>query len=230
MNPILQFDPQTHQLTGPAGDLPVAATDPLAHRFLLLVEGECLQEKENSAALAQKYSYCRQRYYQLLQNFKAGGLLARQPQKTGPKANYRRTDQAVRQVLRHRFLAPAASPAVIPQKLRQTKFPIRQRSVQRVIADYGLQKKLCALNPKNVPPPLPTQRSGKRTRLAPADARSVEREVRQLLADKVSGNLLGLWLLVPEPLRLGTWDLLRAWSGEATRTALAPRLALHLVH
>lgn len=58
----------------------------------------------------------------------------------------------------------------------------------------------------------------------------MEREVRQLLADKVSGNLLGLWLLVPEHLRLGTWDLLRAWSGEPTSTALAPRLALHWVH
>jgi hypothetical protein len=58
----------------------------------------------------------------------------------------------------------------------------------------------------------------------------VEREVRQLLADKVSGNLLGLWLLVPEHLRLGTWDLLRTWSGEATEDALDARLALHLVH
>ncbi len=58
----------------------------------------------------------------------------------------------------------------------------------------------------------------------------MEREVRQLLADKVSGNLLGLWLLVPEHLRLGTWDLLRNWAGEPTHEGLAPRLALHLVH
>lgn len=58
----------------------------------------------------------------------------------------------------------------------------------------------------------------------------MEREVRQLLADKISGHLLGLWLLVPEHLRLGTWDLLRTWAGEPTSTALAPRLALHLVH
>jgi hypothetical protein len=66
--------------------------------------------------------------------------------------------------------------------------------------------------------------------LAPADPRSVEREVRQRLADKLSGNLLGLWLLVPEHLRLGTWDVLRAWSGDVTGQSLAPRLALHLVH
>ena len=57
--------------------------------------------------------------------------------------------------------------------------------------------------------------------------------MRQLLADKVSGNLLGLWLLVPEHLRLGTWDLLRAWSGEgqgSSSAALDARLALHIIH
>lgn len=61
----------------------------------------------------------------------------------------------------------------------------------------------------------------------------MEREVRQLLADKVSGNLFGLWLLVPEHLRLGTWDLLRTWSGEArgsSHEAINARLALHIVH
>lgn len=58
----------------------------------------------------------------------------------------------------------------------------------------------------------------------------MERQVRQLLADKVSGNLLGLWLLVPEHLRLGTWDLLRTWTGSPAEETLAPRLALHLVH
>ena len=31
---------------------------------------------------------------------------------------------------------------------------------------------------------------------------------------KVSGSLVGLWLLVPEHLRLGTWDLLEAWTGQ----------------
>ena len=64
----------------------------------------------------------------------------------------------------------------------------------------------------------------------PADALSVERAVRQSLADKLSGNLLGTWLLVPEHLRLGTWDLLRLWAGERDEPALGARLALHLVH
>ena len=53
--------------------------------------------------------------------------------------------------------------------------------------------------------------------------------MRQLLADKVSGAFLGLWLLIPEHLRLGTWDLLRGWSGQASER-VEPRLALQLVH
>ena len=35
---------------------------------------------------------------------------------------------------------------------------------------------------------------------------------------------------MPEHLRLGSWDLLRTWSGELAQAELAPRLALHLVH
>lgn len=61
------------------------------------------------------------------------------------------------------------------------------------------------------------------------DPRSLERRVRQQLADKISGNLVGIWLLVPEHLRLGTWDLLRGWSGRPTER-VEPRLAMQLVH
>lgn len=74
-----------------------------------------------------------------------------------------------------------------------------------------------------------TQRTGRRQRSEPADAASLQRGVRQLLADKLSGNQVGLWLLLPEHLRLGSWDLLRAWTG-ASSDALAPRLALQMVH
>jgi hypothetical protein len=74
-----------------------------------------------------------------------------------------------------------------------------------------------------------TQRTLKRTRAEPCDPASVERGVRQLLANKVSGNLVGLWLLIPEHLRLGTWDLLCGWSGQSGGR-VEPRLALQLVH
>jgi hypothetical protein len=78
-------------------------------------------------------------------------------------------------------------------------------------------------------PPIETQRTTTRTQLEPADPASLERSVRQLLADKVSGNLVGLWLLIPEHLRLGTGDLLCGWTGEPTLRP-EPRLALQLVH
>jgi hypothetical protein len=53
--------------------------------------------------------------------------------------------------------------------------------------------------------------------------------VRQRLADKVSGDLAGIWLLVAEHLRLGTWDLLCGWTGRPGHR-VEPRLALQLVH
>ena len=74
-----------------------------------------------------------------------------------------------------------------------------------------------------------THRTKKRTKPEPCDPTSLERGVRQLLADKVSGTMVGLWLLVPEHLRLGTWDLLCGWTGHPT-PRLEPRVALHLVH
>jgi hypothetical protein len=57
----------------------------------------------------------------------------------------------------------------------------------------------------------------------------LERQVRQALADKISGNQIGIWLLLPEHLRLGTWDLLCSWSALPPER-VEPRLALHLVN
>jgi len=167
MSTPLQFDPQTAQLTGPAGSLPVAATDDLARRFLMIIEGQCLEDQ--IGAIAQKYGYCRQRYYQILAAYQQGGLPALQTKKTGPKSNYRRTGQVVRQILRYRFLDPDASPEVIAQKLRQTHFSLSLRSIERVIADYGLQKKTLLTQP---PKPAPAaSRATRRKTPAPGQGR-----------------------------------------------------------
>ena len=53
--------------------------------------------------------------------------------------------------------------------------------------------------------------------------------MRQFLADKVMGNLAGIWLLAPELLRLGAWDLVCAWT-ETKPERVEPRLALQLIH
>jgi hypothetical protein len=43
------------------------------------------------------------------------------------------------------------------------------------------------------------------------------------------GNLAGTWLLVPELLRLGAWDLVCGWAARPPERA-EPRLALQLIH
>jgi hypothetical protein len=58
---------------------------------------------------------------------------------------------------------------------------------------------------------------------------SIERDVREILSRKVSGSYLGLWLLIPEHLRLGSWDLIKSWTGEYD-TDINPRLAMQVVH
>lgn len=70
-----------------------------------------------------------------------------------------------------------------------------------------------------------------KTRKTPVSANplALERHVRQMLADKISGTHVGLWLLLPEYLRLGVWDLLTAWTG-APAPAVAPRLALQIIN
>jgi hypothetical protein len=76
---------------------------------------------------------------------------------------------------------------------------------------------------------LETFRTLRKNRREKLDRLSVERGVRQLLADKISGNLVGIWLLAPEHLRLGTWDLLTGWAGPSP-SDLSSRMALQLVH
>ena len=73
------------------------------------------------------------------------------------------------------------------------------------------------------------QVSRNRTDLQHCDPLSIERGVRQLLADKMGGNLAGVWLLVAEHLRLGTWDLLCGWT-KRTAERIEPRLAMQLIH
>jgi Transposase DDE domain len=63
----------------------------------------------------------------------------------------------------------------------------------------------------------------------PCDPRTIEYGVRQFLADKVMGNLAGVWLLAPELLRLGAWDLVCNWTAQRPER-VEPRLALQLIH
>jgi Transposase DDE domain len=78
-------------------------------------------------------------------------------------------------------------------------------------------------------PTIEAQTNRTRTKPIACDPRSIEHGVRQLLADKVTGNLAGIWLLAPELLRLGAWDLVRGWTKQKPEQ-VNPRLALQLIH
>ena len=136
---MIQYTPQGWILYGDHGQMMVPIQDDITPKLAMLFEAQC--EGCRVIDTVKKFGYSKQRYYQLLQLFLQHGAGALQNQKRGPKTNYRRTDQNVRQVIRHRFLDPDASPDVIAQKMCQNNFQISTRSVQRVIQDFGLQKK-----------------------------------------------------------------------------------------
>lgn len=135
----MQFQRRKHQLQGESGSLPLAKDDEVALKLAMLIEGEC--EGLGPVRAAGKYGFSKQRYFQLRKAFHREGSSALLSKPRGPRRNYRRSDELVRQVIRHRFLDPDASADVIAQKLRQSGLAISTRSVERVIADYGLQKK-----------------------------------------------------------------------------------------
>jgi hypothetical protein len=96
-------------------------------------------------------------------------------------------------------------------------------------ASTGFKKKLYQFHPQRPVVEVETHRTLRKNRREKLDHLSVERGVRQLLANKISGNLVGLWLLAPEHLRLGTWDLLTRWAGPSP-SDLSSRMAMQLVH
>lgn len=126
-------------LEGLGGQLSIDPDDDVARKLAMLFEGECGELGPTRAAA--KYGFTKQRYYQLLDRYREEGSAGLRNQKRGPKTLYRRTDEVVRQVVRHRFLDPDATSEVIAQKIRQCGLKISARSVDRVIQAYGLQKK-----------------------------------------------------------------------------------------
>jgi len=136
---MLRIEESKKVLVGSKGTLCVPPDDEITLKLAMLIDGQC--EGLGPTAAARKLGYTKQRYFQLLNDFLKGGAIALKSKKSGPKTNYRRTDEVVRQVIRHRFLDPDASVEVITQKLNQRGWNIAKRSVQRIIAEFGLQKK-----------------------------------------------------------------------------------------
>lgn len=143
---MARFDLKQQALVGPRGRLGVREDDEITRKLSMLIEGEC--EGLGPIEAARKFGFSKQRYFQLRAAFTELGARALQSQKRGPKTHYRRTAEVVRQVIRHRFLDSEASAEVIAQKLSQSGWEISIRSVQRVIEEFGLQKKTPPMSPE----------------------------------------------------------------------------------
>ncbi len=144
---MAHFDSESQQVVGEHGALEVPEGDEIIAKLMMLIEGEC--EGLGPKKAAEKYGFSKQRYFQLRTALAQSGSGALLSKKRGPKTNYRRTDEVVRQIIRYRFLDPYCSPEVITQKLIQNGFTISQRSVLRVIEDFGLQKKTLQVSAKD---------------------------------------------------------------------------------
>lgn len=120
--------------------LEISNDDPLLWKAAMLIEAASSKEK-TIVQIAEEYGYTREYFYQVLAKFNNEGSAGLQNKMAGPKRNYKRTTQITKQIILHRFLDPEANCEVIAQKMRQTGFNISQRSVERTITEYGLQKK-----------------------------------------------------------------------------------------
>ena len=136
---MFHYDPDKSALVGPQGSLPLPPGDQASVKMAMLLQGQCTAAGPSQAA--RNFNFSKSRYYQILKAFAQDGVAALIGRKTGPKRNYRRTPEVTKLVIRCRFLDPEASPALIASKLRQDGYPIATRSVERIIGDYGLQKK-----------------------------------------------------------------------------------------
>ncbi len=129
------------QLEGKTLSIEINPNDPLSWKLTMLLEAAFNQGSSSIEDIAAKYGYSREYFYQVLQKFKELGSEGLRNKNPGPKKNYKRTEEATKQILRQRFLDPQANCGVIAQKLKQTGYNVSQRSVERTINEYGLQKK-----------------------------------------------------------------------------------------
>lgn len=136
--------PGNYRIEGDHHHLNIDKDDKLAVKLAMLFEACSIGVQ----AAITKYGYTEQRYYQLRNLFNEHGVDGLKDKARGPKTNRVRTDEVVNQIIRHRFLDPNASPAVITQKMRQNGYKISQRSVERTITEYGLQKKTPQIKPQ----------------------------------------------------------------------------------
>jgi transposase-like protein len=131
-HPPIQFDG--------ASPLTVSPEDPLLWKLAMILEA-ALSTDQTVEEIAARYGYKRESFYQVKAKLTSQGSQSLADRPPGPKTNYRRDERVTRQVILHRFLDPEANCQVITQKMKQAGHQVSQRTVERIIGEYGLQKK-----------------------------------------------------------------------------------------
>ena len=127
-------------------------------------------------------------------------------------------------------LIPRPQPMLLLKKWFNPEIRLASEVPNALLPNMAFKKKLHRYNPKNnQPEKIQTQRTKEKEKLERCDPDSIERELRQLLSNGISGNMAGVWLLIPEHLKLGTWNLLCKWSNKGAQH-IQPRLAMQMVH
>jgi transposase len=125
--------------SGSSGSLLIHNDDVISKKLAMLLEVKCNGCKIKD--VVKKYGYSKQRFFQILNDYKREGAFGLRNRKPGPRNNSIRKQAVINQIIRYRFLDPVATVDVVVQKLNQTGFKISKRSVERTLTDYGLQKK-----------------------------------------------------------------------------------------
>jgi hypothetical protein len=94
----------------------------------------------------------------------------------------------------------------------------------------AFKKKLYKLAPEKNKQEVEVQLTKRKRSSIKVSAQSNEHYLREILANKLSGTHVGLWLLVPEYQRMGAWDLLKGCFNEHDNNNLNARLGLQLAN
>lgn len=127
------------EIIGAHGRLPLNAGDHAARKLVLLIMTTCLGDPVVDAVAA--CGYTRARFYQVRRDYLRGGTDALRRRKPGRTHNTVLTPDVEREVIRHLVLDADATPRVVTQRMAQQGTPVSQRSVERIVTNFRLQKK-----------------------------------------------------------------------------------------
>lgn len=105
-----------------------------------------------------------------------------------------------------------------------------QEAYQELLQSLDYKKKLFKFNPKKQQTTqLKVQKTKEKVETIKISPQSNESGIREMLSRKVSGVFVGLWLLIAEHLRLGSWDLLNDWNNFQCND-LSARIGMQMVN